>query len=120
LRVEIPSGDPAAIVERALGLLLAQVERQKFAALGARRPPKAKAAVTEQDGGLVKCEARPSRRPCDCSSSVACGALVTRRRPSWTLRVAVDNCGYEHYAQLRLAFMRYCCAYMWFNGVHGR
>ena len=41
LRREIPDGDPAVIFERALTLLLADVERRKLAATSKPRPPRA-------------------------------------------------------------------------------
>jgi hypothetical protein len=40
LRREIPTGDPGAIVERALSLLLEKVEKAKFA--GTTKPPRAR------------------------------------------------------------------------------
>jgi hypothetical protein len=65
LRAEIPSGDPAAIVERALGLLLAHVERQKFAAIAGRRVRKTEGARAgaERDGGPADDAKAPTRPP---------------------------------------------------------
>ena len=61
---EIPNGDPAAIFERALDLLLHDVEKKKLAATTKPRPPRA------QEEWLARC-------PRACSSR----GLEARRRP---------------------------------------
>jgi hypothetical protein len=55
LRREIPSGDPAAIVERALALLLAKVEKEKLGAASRPRP------IRPETDGLMRTPAIQSR-----------------------------------------------------------
>ena len=43
LRREIPDGDPGAIFDRALTLLLKEAEKKKFSATARPRPPRASA-----------------------------------------------------------------------------
>ena len=74
LRREIPDGDPGAIFERALGLLLEDVARKKVAATPAPRPPReatkgsrhipahVKRAVWIRDGDRCAFVARGGRR----------------------------------------------------------
>ena len=50
LRREIPDGDPAAIFDRALTLLLAKVERTKLGAAAKPRPPRPTRPGTDKEG----------------------------------------------------------------------
>src|SRR5439155_13968333 len=52
LRPEIPSGDPAAIVGRALRLLREKVEKARFAATSRPRPPRVIRPETDTDLGI--------------------------------------------------------------------
>ena len=54
LRHVVPSGDPAAIVDRALTLLVADLERKKFAATEHPRPRRAKAGSQRKPASEVK------------------------------------------------------------------
>jgi hypothetical protein len=70
---EIPSGDPAAIFERALDLLLQDVEKKKLAAVAKARPPRGSRegsrdipphvirAVWKRDGGQCAFVGRAGR-----------------------------------------------------------
>jgi hypothetical protein len=75
LRHSIPDGDPAAIFDSALSLLLVELEKQKLAATGRPRPPRStktgsrhipssvKREVWARDGG--RCAFRGEHRRCD-------------------------------------------------------
>jgi hypothetical protein len=52
LRREIPDGDPAAIVDRALTLLLEKVERTKLGAAAKPRPPRPIRPGTDKEGWM--------------------------------------------------------------------
>ena len=58
LRREIPDGDPGAIFERALSLLLADVEKKKFGAAATSRP---RASIRPGTDRGARKPARPSR-----------------------------------------------------------
>jgi len=74
LRREIPDGDPGAIIERALALLVAQIAKEKTAATSMPRPARSarpgsrhipasvKRAVWVRDRGQCAFVAKPGRR----------------------------------------------------------
>jgi hypothetical protein len=61
LRREFPDGDPGAIVERALALLLEKVEKTKLAAASRPRPTVIRSGTDSPTSGGSS--GRPSRRP---------------------------------------------------------
>ena len=77
LRHSIPNGDPAAIFDRALTLLLADLSKTKFAA--ANRPPA---------GREVKSPARDTFLP---RSSAKCGAVMVASAHSVAIRGAATK-----------------------------
>jgi hypothetical protein len=54
LRREVPDGDPAVIVDRALTVLLAKVEKEKLGATSKPRPPRAIRSETDNRQGAAK------------------------------------------------------------------
>lgn len=99
MRREIPSGDPAAIVDQALTLLLERAERRAFAATTGRRKPRIDAGAASQhaDPGLLSVagaslQAGPRRRRrarlpeagCDdqAGATDAASSTPAKRRPS--------------------------------------
>jgi 5-methylcytosine-specific restriction endonuclease McrA len=70
LRHAVPSGDPAEIVDRALTVLLAQVERRKLAAVAPPRPPKARPSTAKVGRAI-------SRKSQTLGTSAAGGDNVT-------------------------------------------
>lgn len=73
MRRENPSGDPAAIVDQALTLLLAQVERKRFAALSGRPKGPGEGRASRE---AAKCDGVPSSTRAD---RLAAAASIERK-----------------------------------------
>jgi hypothetical protein len=77
LRREIPSGDPAVIFDRAIALLLGEVEKKKLASVARPRPRPAIRFETDS---------RTSERPADLAAAMRTPIVESRHIPSHVKR----------------------------------
>ena len=79
LRHQVPNGDPAAIVDRALTLLVEQLERVKFAKPNKNRRAVKQREVTKSQAATGPVEEAKPRKP-ECSAGSPEPAKSTRRQ----------------------------------------
>jgi hypothetical protein len=83
LRHTVPSGDPAAIVERALGLLVEQLERTKFAARRRDAAPPESPAATASSTSPVRAAGSAAAQPSARNSKTARTIPAAVKRAVW-------------------------------------